>query len=385
MREQPGYQGVVKGWIRVVAGLCVGLWAWTLVGCEASSDPVPLADTGETGPEEVAGEFCELYDVDGPYEVGVRTLRIDETHRMQVYYPAVEGSPLEQAAVDVREQMPEALGEALFDGQWRWMIEARHDAQVHENGGFGVVLFSHGPGGFAGQSADVLVKMASHGLVVAAPEQREWGLYQVLAKGAPAGDEALETLRRARQALEEDEALGEVIESDQVVVVGHSAGARAAAEMLHDSGVRGAVFWNSSTVVAVEDRSVMWIVGEADLLATPARVRSRRDMSVTRGRLVEVGGMGHLSSTRVCEVAGGPHALVARLVDEGVEVPPIVALTLTRSCEAATLSRGRAQEVVAHYTTAQALEAMGRSLPAEALGPDSAECFGDVVLAFEPE
>src|SRR5690554_4777725 len=265
------------------------------------------------------------------------------------------------------------------------MVEARRDAHNHRDGEFGVVLFSHGPGGFAGQSADVLVQMASWGLVVAAPQQNAWGLKSILEHGEPQGDEALETLRAARRALEEDEGIGRVIADDRMVVVGHSAGARAAAAMLGDDGVRGAVFWNASNAVAGEGRRVMWIAGGEDLLATPARVRSRRDASESRGTLVEVEGMGHLGSTRICELAGGPHAMIAELVDKGVEVAPIVALTLVRSCEAATLNDARAREVVAHYTIAHTLSALGQEVPDDVLGPQSALCFGDVSLTIDDD
>lgn len=371
-------------WIVMAVGVCLGLWAVSLSGCQASSEP-QQPDGGEEVPRDVAGEFCELFDAMGPYEVGMRTLRIDEDHLMEVYYPAIDDSPMQRVAVDVRDQMPDALRTALLDPGWRWMLEARHDAYNHRDGGFGVVLFAHGPGGFAGQSADVLVQMASHGLVVAAPQISEWGLGEVLATGEPGEDRAREVLRAARVTLEEDAGLGRVIADDQVVVVGHSAGTRAAAAMLDDEGVRGAVFWNASAAVAQEQARVMWIAGDADLLATPERVRARRDASASQGALVEVEGMGHLSSTRVCELLGGPHAMVARLVDEGVEVPPIVALTLVRSCEQSTLEATRAREVIAHYTTAHALRALGREVPPEALGPDSATCFGDVRLTVEGE
>ncbi|TXC69447.1 hypothetical protein FRC91_17780 [Bradymonadales bacterium TMQ1] len=384
--RQRAHQGQEwEAWIVMVIGVCLGLWALSLSGCEASSDPQPQNDTDEGGPRDVAGEFCELFDAMGPYEVGMRTLRIDENHLMEVYYPAIDDSPMQRVAVDVREQMPDDLQAVLTDPGWRWMLEARHDAYNHRDGGFGVVLFAHGPGGFAGQSADILVQMASHGLVVAAPQISEWGLGEVLASGAPGGDRALEVMRAARETLEADAGLGRVINENQVVVVGHSAGARAASAMLDDEGVRGAVFWNASAAVAQAQKQVMWIAGDADLLATPERVRARREASASQGALVELEGMGHLSSTRVCELLGGPHAMVARLVDEGVDVPPIVALTLVRSCEETTLEASRAREVIAHYTTAHALRALGREVATEALGPESVACFGDLRLSVEGE
>src|SRR5690554_1568323 len=115
-------------------------------------------------------------------------------------------------------------------------------------------------------------------------------------------------LHAAHLTLEEDEGLGRVIAEDQIVVVGHSTKARAASAMLDDQGVRGAVFWNASAAVAQAQKRVMWITGDADLLATPEQIRAQHKTSTSQGALVEVEGLEHLSSTRIYKLLKSPHA-----------------------------------------------------------------------------
>ena len=126
-----------------------------------------------------------MYTEAGPYPVGVTTLELAAGNKVEVWYPAVEGTTGAEF-YDTRDFVPPAIKALLTaDVPARYDYTAGRDAVVAD-GQFPVVLFSHGYSGMRFQSTFLTAHLASWGMVVAAPDNWSRDLFHVLS--APIGD-----------------------------------------------------------------------------------------------------------------------------------------------------------------------------------------------------
>ena len=157
----------------------------------ASEDPSTESSTTETPATEAPPATLDpaveamMYTEAGPYPVGVTTLELAAGNKVEVWYPAVEGTTGAEF-YDTRDFVPPAI-KALLTAD----VPARYDstagpAAVVADGQFLVVLFSHGYSGMRFQSTFLTAHLASWGMVVAAPDHWSRDLFHVLS--APIGD-----------------------------------------------------------------------------------------------------------------------------------------------------------------------------------------------------
>lgn len=197
-----------------------------------SSDDDPSADDTATesttttlDPVAAARTYAEA----GPFPVGVTTLELPSGPSVEVWYPAVEGTD-GTVTYDVRDFTPPAIRDILTgDAEATFTHDGARDVDVAD-GTFPVVLFSHGFTGMRLQSSFLTSHLASHGMVVVAPDHPSRDLTNVLG-GTASGDrdESVADLLGALDLITEegDTAGGRFegrIDASRVAALGHSAG-----------------------------------------------------------------------------------------------------------------------------------------------------------------
>ncbi len=184
----------------------------------------PTPETTEA-PVEPTLEFAEP----GPYGIGVTTVQLPTGPLVEIWYPAPEGTEGE-ISYDIRDFTPQAIRDLLTaDIPASFTHPGARDVEAAE-GSFPVVLFSHGFTGIRLQSSFLTSHLASHGMIVAAPDHPSRDLPNVLG-GTASGDrqasvdDLLGTLDLVL-ALGDDPTslLAGRIDGDRVATLGHSAG-----------------------------------------------------------------------------------------------------------------------------------------------------------------
>ena len=157
----------------------------------ASDAPTTESSTTETPATEAPPATLDpaveamMYTEAGPYPVGVTSLELAAGNKVEVWYPAVDGTTGAEF-YDTRDFVPPAIKALLTaDVPARYDYTAGRDADVAD-GQFPVVLFSHGYSGMRFQSTFLTAHLASWGMVVAAPDHWSRDLFHVLS--APVGD-----------------------------------------------------------------------------------------------------------------------------------------------------------------------------------------------------
>ena len=190
-------------------------WALALAAACAAPPPStdsavgPASDSGAPPPPALAAA-----DQAGPYAVGATTLTVDDPRGgslvVEVWYPALDPGtgpdPYPEIAI-----VGQAFRDAVPDPRARALP---------------VVAFSHGFGGVRYQSASLTEHLASHGMVVVAPDHRHHTLFDLdPSQTGVALVERPGELARAVDALEGWPPSATLADPSAVVVVGHSFGA----------------------------------------------------------------------------------------------------------------------------------------------------------------
>jgi predicted dienelactone hydrolase len=215
-----------------------------VMACLPGAEPLPFAPAGV----EAAPDPSQL----GPYPVGVRTVTLVDTFRLddegkqrtlplEVWYPAAE-SARDQAGetIQLYEALPPDLQEGLTpDDLGSIPTAAVRDAEARrDNVRFPLVVFSHGKGGIRNQSNFYTVTLASHGYVVIAPDHVGDTVVELLREvkdeGTIQADSTVEALVYRPEDVMAildlyDGVIGDdiaaIVDSEHVGVTGHSFGA----------------------------------------------------------------------------------------------------------------------------------------------------------------
>lgn len=205
----------------------------------ACSSPEP-ADTG-AGDEPTVDPLAWAVDAPGPYQAGHLRLQVTRTTVLgnvrttpvEVWYPTEATAGEEVRYLDLYVD-PEALG------------GAEPAPPVHE-GGYPVMLYSHGYQGFGGTSAFLMRYLASHGWVAIAPDHVGNTLTDTVEPLATAHDvERPGDLSAALDAVIDGDMLAGPLQADRVAVSGHSHG------VLTAWSIAGASFDNIEAACAGE-------------------------------------------------------------------------------------------------------------------------------------
>jgi pimeloyl-ACP methyl ester carboxylesterase len=271
-----------------------------LAACKSESEPEPEPLDLPADPSEPGAK------------VGVRTAEINGI-TVEVWYPTTEAVTGDPEDLDLFTFAPpefiDRVGDTLSvptlaTRAWR---DAPHRVLDEK---LPLVLFSHGFGGFRSQSVDLTTHLASRGYVVVAPDHAGRGLYDVApcllnpAAGTCnlsfANNDVGDLTTVLDWALTAPDAIGDLVDPEQIGVFGHSAGGMASvaftnAEPRVDAALpmAGAAEFTRDLPSLVFGGSCDGVVTEESLLPTGP--------SASEGYLALVDG-GHMAFSDLCQV-----------------------------------------------------------------------------------
>ena len=303
----------------------------TMVACGSSTTSSPDTDPSDTAvttdptttaaPTTIpdAATMAALYTEAGPYPVGVTSLELAAGNKVEVWYPAIEGTTGTDS-YDMRDFIPEAISALLTaDVPAVYEYPAGRDAGA-ATGTFPVVLFSHGSSGIRFQSTFLTAHLASWGIIVAAPDHWSRDLFHTLS--APVGDrnssvtELLETLDLiTAENVRSGSRLEGMVDAERVVAMGHSAGGGTILGAALDDRIDGYISLasgalgmgsDSSAAPALPNKPSFFIAGALDAIIS-AEESTRPSFEAVPGpsRLWIIDGVGHNGFDDFCTFGNG--------------------------------------------------------------------------------
>jgi predicted dienelactone hydrolase len=290
----------------------------------ATDAPTTLGPVTEAPTTETVDPAVEamMYTEAGPYPVGVTTLELAAGNKVEVWYPAIEGTTGAEF-YDTRDFVPPAIKALLTaDVPARYDYTAGRDAVVAD-GQFPIVLFSHGYSGMRFQSTFLTAHLASWGMIVAAPDHWSRDLFHVLS--APVGDresatgELLGTLDLVTSGNDDPASLLQGhVDVSRVIALGHSAGGGTIVSAAKDdridgyismaSGVLGMGSSDATTVAppTFVNKPSFFIAGALDAIIS-AEESTRPSFEAVPGpsRLWIIDGVGHNGFDDFCTFGNG--------------------------------------------------------------------------------
>lgn len=360
---------------------------------DSSSTNAESATTEELDPAEAASTYVER----GPFPVGVTSLELETGNKVEIWYPAVEGTAGTDV-YDVRDFVPEAIKALLTaDVPASYEYEAGRDADVAE-GSFPVVLFSHGASGIRFQSTFLTSHLASWGMIVAAPDHWSRDLFHTLS--TPVGDrstsitELLQTLDLViAQGSDSTSRFADRVDAENIVAIGHSAGGRTVVEASMDeridayislaSGViaLGASNDASTTTAApvIPAKPSFFMAGALDQVVSPEAVtRASFDAVPAPSRLWIIDGVGHNGFDDFCTFGNGTGIIgVAMASGLGplLEAQPNLKRLGEDGCLPPAEPVEKGFPIIRHAVTAQLRYWFGADAEPIGLGPEVASAY----------
>ncbi len=334
----------------------------------------------------------------GPYAAGVTTLSLGD-REMEVWYPAdpadVVGVPRDVYFVrDFINQAFDDLLDPSVDPPFE--TDAHRDVPAASAGGpYPLVLFSHGFAGFRLTSTFLTTHLASWGFVVISPEYLERGLKSVLGDPVPnrrsdrvVADEAITAAADASAA--PGGLLEGIVDSSEVFPIGHSAGGGTSLRLLTRSDVNAVIPMASgiselsliqgNAPVLPPGKSISWIAGRRDGIASVANARTGFTYTPGQRRLVELDRSGHNNAfTDLCEIGDGGVAALA--LASGLPIPPSLLALGNDGCP--TPAFAPSPEVwaeVRHFVTAELRFRSGLDPDPVGLGDGVVGALDDVLV-----
>ena len=274
----------------------------------ATTTPTETTTTTEAPPQPVR------FDEAGPFPVGVTTLQLATGPAVEVWYPAVEGT-VGTDTYDVRDFTPEAIQELLTgDVSVTFTIDAGRDADVADET-FPLVLFSHGSSGFRLQSSFLTSHLASHGMIVVAPDHPSRDLMNALggrdeSERTDPVDDLLGALDLIldENATEESRFAGRV-DDGRIAAIGHSAGGGTILAAASDERIGSYVSMAAGgpgETSDFPDVPSLFMAGATDEIVTPIdRTRPAFESAPGPTWYVEIAETGHNGFDDFCTFGGG--------------------------------------------------------------------------------
>jgi predicted dienelactone hydrolase len=195
-----------------------------------TTEPAETTTTVAPGPVD--------FTVEGEFAVGVRTISLGDRN-MDVWYP-VDPASVEGSQTEIFDQLsvfPEAL-QPLIPAELQGEIDTGtyRDAPVlAADGPFRVVVYSHGFGGYRQVSTNFTRHLATWGYVAISIDHLERGIAaQATGTLGGAPNQDVVDVTNGLAALAADAELGGVVNVDDVIITGHSAGAGTSARAANE-------------------------------------------------------------------------------------------------------------------------------------------------------
>ena len=262
----------------------------------------------------------------GDYPVGVTTLQLSKGPKVEIWYPAVEGTTGTET-YDVRDFVGEGIRAVLTgDVPSTFSYPAGRDVDVAD-GTFPVVLFSHGFTGMRLQSTDLTSNLASWGMIVVSVDHPSRSMENVLA-GTASGDRG-DSVDDMLQGLELIVAQGADtasrfnghVDAERVAAIGHSAGGGTVLAAASDPRIDGYVSLASgafggggdavegattTTAPPLPDKPSFFMGGSLDAVVPFASVtQAAFEAAPSPSLLWEIEGAGHNAFDDFCTFGDG--------------------------------------------------------------------------------
>jgi alpha-beta hydrolase superfamily lysophospholipase len=279
---------------------------------------------GTTAPKEAKGcGSTKLLEVPsdtalpGPWPVGVKTVTIG-TLKVEIWYPAKLGSDKggKPALYDIREWLPESEKAKVTDakeGPPQGAGGFRDLPMDDTHGPYPVVIHLHGTAAFRAASGPQTVQWASRGFIVVAADHPGLFLGDQLAavasvpctKGTIPTDQKRDAdamIAALTNPTGELAFLAKSIDMTQLGIVGHSAGAAAAAGLSDRPNVKVVMPLADSAPVKASStlKSVLILAGQSDTVIKYSADQAAYASSPVMKRLVGIANAGHLVPTELC-------------------------------------------------------------------------------------
>ncbi len=317
---------------------------------------------------------------------------IDNGIRVEIWYPAVEGSTGTET-YDARDFVAPAIKALLTaDIPATFTYDATRDAEVAE-GSFPVVLNSHGFSAFRVASSFLTSHLASWGIIVVSPDHPTRDLYHSAPQITPdvvtdPADDLLNSLDliTARGTTAGDMFEGHV-DTEHVGAMGHSAGGGTIIVASTDDRIDGYVSMSSglprdadpSTLPATPS---FFLTGTLDQIADISRTREAFATVPTPSLFWAIDGVGHNGFDDLCTFGNGTGIIgVAEASGLG---PLLDSLPQIRSvgedgCLPPAVPVAETFPIVKHAVTAWFLHLFGVDEMPKGLGPEVADSYSQPV------
>lgn len=362
---------------------------------DAPSDRAPDPTTDSAPSSDVADEarFAEP----GPYDTGVTTMELPDGRKVEVYYPAADGSTdgVPKATYLQTDPIPAEMLASLpappADVDLDVELPAYRDVPVGDDGPFPLVLFSHGAGGWRGVQGIPLSHIAAWGYVVASIDYAEFGLIAQMTGVASAGEvgppavatSVIDLLRAA----DGDAAspFHDRIDLDHIAGVGHSRGGGTMFGLLDDPDIDTVVGWApvGPEGPVTSTTPTLVIAGGRDASVTPDEVRATYAALQAPKRLVMIDTMGHNAFTDACLAIRSGTDLTAIAKGMGIGIPDRLVDLGRNGCEGDDLDVEEGWRIIEHFTVAHLRSEFGTDPEPVGLGDGVVEEFGDVTITME--
>lgn len=269
-----------------------------------ASTTTTTATTSTTTTTTTQAPGPELFDRRGPYDVGVVTIDLGD-RLTEVYYPA---SPVAGATTEIFDTLsvfPEAL-QPLIPEVLSGLVEtgAHRDASPSAEvpvGGFPIVVYSHGFGGFRQVATFHTTHLASWGHVVLSTDHLERGIAAQATGTLGGGAENQDVLDvlAGIDAVTSDDRFAAIVDPQRVAITGHSAGAGTAARAAAESIIDGYVSISGGAPESVVQKPALVVIGELDAVVPPDRSYGLFDQ-LDDAVVVNIADGGHNSFTDSC-------------------------------------------------------------------------------------
>jgi len=344
-------------------------------------------------------ELANAYAEPGPFPIGVTTLTLDKGNKVEVWYPAPEGTAVGDITYDVRDFTPDAIKAILTgDVPATFTFQGARDADVAD-GAFPVVLFSHGFTGIRLQSTFLTSHLASWGFIVASPDHPSRDLTNVLG-GTASGDrdDSVDDLLKTLDLVESQGAdttsrFSGHVDNEHVVAVGHSAGGGTILGAALDPRVDGYVSMASGILLGGNDSTTSTTAPPQELPDTPSfflagavdqvisaedRTRPSFEQVPTPSRLWILDGVGHNGFDDFCTFGNGTGIIgVAEASGLGglLDAQPQLRSLGEDGCIPPAVPVDQTFPAIRHAVTAWIRNLVGTDAEPVGLGPEVADAY----------
>jgi predicted dienelactone hydrolase len=378
----------------IVAALAMGCTASDSIDETTTSIPqMTTAPTSTSVDEQSSSTTTSVppvldLSIRGPHPVGVTTRELPDGSLVEIWYPAATGSGGTDE-YDLRDFTPDFLAPLLVTVTTAtFSYEAGRNIPVEDDDNpFPLVVFSHGFGGMRMQSTFLTTHLASHGIIVIAPDHSSRDLRNVLG-GTASGDQN-EAVSQLRDAIELAGILNDAeptfknrIDMSRVALLGHSAGGASVQGAASDPRVSGYIAMGAGGPpegFEIPQVPGFFLAGSTDGVVSPTeRTRPAHLAAATPSWYLEIAQTGHNAFDDFCLVGGGT-GIVGVAEEAGLgailQAQPTLRALGEDGCLPPAAPVELAHPLITHAVTAWLKWIFGASSDLSGLDPESLDRF----------